>query len=117
VHLSLAHSVLFLAVRYYLLGLVVLAALVPRLRPRAAFAVLYTSAVDYSLKRPHMTYPSYLGCYVLEHSAYQVGVALGCLQRRTLRSYRISLLARPGGRVRSGQSFSEASSPPRSRAT
>jgi mycofactocin system glycosyltransferase len=117
VHLSLAHSLLFLAVRYCLLGLVVLSALVPRLRLPVAFAVLYTSAVDYSVKRPRISYPGYLACYVLEHSAYQVGVALGCLQRRTLRPYRISLAARPGGRVRPGQPSSEASSPPRSRAT
>jgi mycofactocin system glycosyltransferase len=117
VHLSFAHSLLFLAVRYCLLGLVVLSAFFPRLRLPLVFAVLYTSAVDYSVKRPRMSYPSYLGCYVLEHSAYQVGVAAGCLRRRTLRPYRISLLARPGGRVRPGQSSSEASSPPRSRAT
>jgi mycofactocin system glycosyltransferase len=117
VHLSLAHSLLFMAVRYCLLGLVGLAAFVPRLRLPVAFAVLYTSAVDYSVKRPRMSYPSYVGCCVLEHSAYQVGVALGCLQRRTLRPYRISLVAPPGGRVRPGQSSSEASSPPSSRAT
>jgi mycofactocin system glycosyltransferase len=117
VHLSLAHSLLFLAVRYCLLGLVVLSAFVPRLRPAVAFAVVFTSAVDYSVKRPRMIFPTYLGCSVLEHSAYQVGVALGCLRRRTLRPYQISLAARPGGRVRPGQSLSEASSPPRSRAT
>jgi mycofactocin system glycosyltransferase len=117
VHLSLAHSLLFLAVRYCLLGLVVVSAFVPRLRLPVAFAALYTSAVDYSVKRPRMTYPTYAGCYVLEHSAYQVGVALGCLRRRTLRPYRISLAARPGGRVRLGQLPLGASSPPRSRAT
>jgi mycofactocin system glycosyltransferase len=116
VHLSLAHSLLFLAVRYGLIGLAVAAVLFPRLRLPVAFAVLYTSAVDYSVKRPRMSYPSFVGCSVLEHSAYQVGVALGCLRRRTLRPYRISLLARPGGRVRAGQSW-EASSPPSSRAT
>ena len=118
VHLSLAHSLLFLAVRYALIGLAVAAVLVPRLRLPVAFAVLYTSAVDYSVKRPRMSYPGFAACSVLEHSAYQVGVALGCLQQRTLRPYRISLLARPGGRVPSpGQSSSEASSPPSSRAT
>jgi hypothetical protein len=69
------------------------------------------------VKRPRMTYASYLGCSVLEHSAYQVGVALGCLHRHTLRPYHISLAARPRGRVRLGQSLLEASSPPRSRAT
>ena len=117
VHLSLAHSLLFLAVRYCLLGLVVPATFVPRLRLPLAFAVLYTSAVDYSVKRPRMTFASYVGCAVLEHSAYQVGVALGCLRRRTLRPYLISLAARPRGPVRPGQPLSRASSPPRSRAT
>ena len=122
VHLSLAHSLLFLGVRYCLIGLTVAAVFIPRLRLPVAFAVLYTSAVDYSVKRPRMSYPSYVGCYVLEHSAYQVGVALGCLQRRTLRPYRVSLLARPGGRVRAGEPVrpgqpSSASSPPSSRAT
>jgi mycofactocin system glycosyltransferase len=117
VHLSLAHGLLFLAERYSLIGLAVAAVLVPRLRLPVAFAVLYASAVDYSVKRPRMSYPGFAACSVLEHSAYQVGVALGCWQQRTLRPYRISLLARPGGRVRAGQSSSEASSPSSSRAT
>ena len=91
VHLSLIHSLLFLAVRYCLLGLAVLGVFIPRLRPLVVFTVLYTSAIDYSVQRPRMAYQSFLGCYVLDHAAYQVGVAIGCLERRTLRPYRLSL--------------------------
>jgi mycofactocin system glycosyltransferase len=99
-HLSLVHSLFFVTVRYYLLGLAVLAAFVPPLRLVTGFAVLYSSAVEYSVRRPRLTYASFLACYVLEHAAYQLGVASGCLQHRTLRPYRMSLRTRAGQLVR-----------------
>lgn len=94
VHLSLVQSLFFLCVRYYLLALVLLAAVVPRFRLLVGFVALYVSATDYSVRRPRLSYPAFAGCSLLEHAAYQVGVAIGCLQRRTLRPYRLTLTPR-----------------------
>ena len=93
-HLSLVHSLFFLAVRYYLIALALLSVFVPAVRPVTVFAVLYTSVVTYSIQRPRLSYPSFLGCYLLEHGAYQLGVAIGCWRGRTLRPYRVSAQAR-----------------------
>jgi hypothetical protein len=60
---------------------------VPGIRLLATIALLYSSAVDYSTKRPRMAYPTYLAYYLAEHTAYQVGVLAGCMQARTFRSY------------------------------
>ena len=41
--------------------------------------------VDYLLLRPALNPVVFSGFYVVENLAYQLGVALGCLRRRTTR--------------------------------
>ena len=89
-HLSLVYYLFFHLVRYYLIVLVAAAVALPAIWPLAAFAVLYTGVVDYAVQRPRLGLATFLGYRVLEHAAYQLGVASGCLRQRTLRPYRVS---------------------------
>ena len=59
----------------------------PGVRLLTAIALLYSAAVDYATKRPRLGYPTYLGYYLAEHTAYQAGVIAGCVRARTFRSY------------------------------
>ncbi len=86
-HLSMLYFVYFHLVRYYLVPLATAGLFAPGVRLLTAFAVLYSSAVDYSTKGPRIGYPTYLGYYLAEHTAYQMGVIAGCVRARTFRSY------------------------------
>jgi hypothetical protein len=69
----------------------------------AGFGVLCTSVVDFSVKRPRLWYPTFLFFYLAEHSAYQTGVLVGCLQSRSFRSY-VPTFRRPRTRLAPGGS-------------
>jgi hypothetical protein len=86
-HLSFAYVLSFHLVRYYLVALVVLGALWPGVGALAAVAVVGVGAVEYATRRPRLSLPLYLAFFTAEHTAYQVGVAVGCFRRRTFRSY------------------------------
>jgi mycofactocin system glycosyltransferase len=86
-HLSMLSFTYFHLVRYYLVPLTAAGLFAPGVRLLTAFAVLYSSAVDYSTKRPRIDYPTYLAYYLAEHTAYQIGVFAGCVRARTFRSY------------------------------
>ena len=86
-HLSMLYFVYFHLTRYYLGPLTVGGAAVPGLWALEAAAVLYSAGVDYSTKRPRLSFPAYLAYYVAEHAAYQAGVAAGCVRARSFRSY------------------------------
>jgi mycofactocin system glycosyltransferase len=86
-HLSMLYFVYFHLVRYYLGPLAVAGLLTPGAWALSAFAILYAGAVDYSTRRPCMSFPGYLGYYLAEHIAYQGGVIAGCVRSRTFRSY------------------------------
>ncbi len=110
-HLAMLYFAYFHLVRYYLVPLTAAGLFVPGVRLLPVFAALYSAAVDYSTKRPRLDFPTYLGYYVAEHAAYQIGVLVGCVRARTFRSY-LPLLQRvrhPGDR-RSLPARSELSS-------
>jgi mycofactocin system glycosyltransferase len=90
-HLSYLYFILFRLVRYHLLVLIAAGLAVRAAWLLAAVAVLYTSAVDHTTRRPRLDFPRFLVYSVLEHSAYQVGVGLGCLRQGTLRPYKVVL--------------------------
>lgn len=102
-HLSTSYFLFFHLVRYYLLLLVAAGFALPGLWWFAGFAVLYTSVVDYSVKRPRLWYPTFLFFYLAEHAAYQAGVLAGCLQARSFRSY-VPTFRRPRTRLAPGGS-------------
>ncbi len=86
-HMSMIYFVYFHLVRYYLVPLVAFGFIVRGLWRLIAAAVLYAGGVDYFTRKPRMGYSTYLGYYLAEHIAYQIGVAAGCIQSRTARSY------------------------------
>jgi mycofactocin system glycosyltransferase len=102
-HLSTSYFLLFHVVRYYLLPLVVAGFVLPGLWVLAVFAVLYSSVVDYAVKRPRLWYPTFLCFYLAEHTAYQSGVLVGCLRSRSFRSY-VPTFRRPRARLAPGGS-------------
>lgn len=90
-HLSMLYFVYFHLVRYYLVLLAV-AGMISRGTWRlGALAAVYAGTVDYATRRPRLAYPTYLGCYLAEHIAYQVGVIAGCVRAETFRSYLLTL--------------------------
>jgi mycofactocin glycosyltransferase len=90
-HLSMMYFVYFHLVRYYLAPLAAAGLVAPGAWLLASVAVLYAAAVDYSVKKPRLSFPAYLGYYLAEHGAYQAGVVLGCLRAGTWRSYAVAL--------------------------
>lgn len=90
-HLSLLYFVSFHLVRYHLVALAVLGLAWRRAWALGGFAALVSGTTDYVARRPRLPYPAYLGLYLAEHLAYQLGVLAGCLQERTLRPYAITL--------------------------
>lgn len=86
-HLSLLYFIYFHLVRYYLLPLSGVSLFVPGVRRLILVAALYSSALDYSAKRPRMGFLAYLAFYTAEHSAYQLGVIAGSIRAGTFRSY------------------------------
>jgi hypothetical protein len=98
--LSFIYFLLFHLVRYYLAALLALGFAVPRLWLLAGFSLIYAAAVDFTVKKPRLNFLPFLFYYSAEHLAYQLGVAAGCVRRRSFRSYRVSVQRRwrrPGG--------------------
>jgi mycofactocin system glycosyltransferase len=86
-HLSMVYFVYFHLVRYYLAPLAAAGLFAPGVRLLTAVAIAYAGGVDYITRRPRMSYPVYLGYYLMEHAAYQTGVVAGCVRARSFRCY------------------------------
>ena len=86
-HCSMGYFFSFHLIRYYLVLLIPLGLLVPSAWLLSLVALLLASAVDYTTRRPRLPYPIYVMYYTLEHLAYQLGVAIGCLRSRKFGSY------------------------------
>lgn len=86
-HFSFAYFISFHILRYYFILLLLCGLFYPPLWLFCAVTLIITSAVDYTTKRPGLSYPLFLFYYLLEHSAYQIGVFTGCIRRRSFRSY------------------------------
>jgi len=79
-HLSALYFVSFRLVRYHLWTLAALGAIFPGVRLLGAACILYAAGVDFSTRRPRLSFPVYLGLYVAEHAAYQTGAHAGRLR-------------------------------------
>ncbi|MFH1646547.1 MAG: mycofactocin biosynthesis glycosyltransferase MftF [Chloroflexota bacterium] len=89
-YLSLFYFAFFHLVRYYLILIFALGFLLHPLWLFGGLAIVYTSIVDFTVKKPQLNYPAFLFFYLLEHLAYQVGVFRGCLKQRYFGSYLLS---------------------------
>lgn len=88
-YLSLFYFISFHLFRYYALLLLLLGIVFHPFLLLVAGVLLCASIVDYSVKRPRLSFPSFLLYYTLEHLAYQIGVFAGCLRHGTFGSYRV----------------------------
>jgi hypothetical protein len=97
-HLSMLYFVYFHLTRYYLGPLTLAGTVAPGFWALEAAAVLYSAGIDYSTRRPRLSFPVYLAHYLAEHAAYQTGVVKGCLEAGSFRSYLATLESprRPG---------------------
>jgi mycofactocin glycosyltransferase len=86
-HLSMLYFAYFHLTRYYLGPLAAAGAVSPGFWAMEAAAVLYSAGVDYSTRKPRMSFAAYLAYYLGEHIAYQTGVVRGCVRVRSFRSY------------------------------
>ncbi len=77
----------FHLIRYYLVFMVLAGFILPSIWLLGIGALLISSIVDFSLKKPNMNYLSFLVIYIFEHVAYQWGVMAGCLNQRFFRCY------------------------------
>lgn len=87
-HVSFLYFASFHMVRYYLLLFFVGGMLLPSLWLLGLAMLVYAALVDYILKRPKLSFIAFLLYYTLEHLCYQAGVAVGCVQARSLSPYR-----------------------------
>jgi mycofactocin system glycosyltransferase len=88
--LSFYYFAFFHLARYYLVLFIGFGFLWHPLWIFGGLAVVYASAVDFSVRKPALLYPVFLFYYFLEHLAYQVGVFWGCLKTGYFGSYRLS---------------------------
>jgi mycofactocin system glycosyltransferase len=88
--LSFFYLAFFHLARYYLVVFIGFGFLWRPLWILGGLAVVYASAIDFSVKKPALLYPVFLYFYFLEHLAYQVGVFWGCLKKGYFGSYRLS---------------------------
>jgi mycofactocin glycosyltransferase len=107
-HLSMLYFVYFHLTRYYLGPLEIAGAVAPGFWALEAAALLYSAGVDYSTRRPRMSFPAYLACYLAEHAAYQTGVVAGCVRTGSFRSY-VPVFERQGPPAASGSAVSVGS--------
>lgn len=86
-HASMLYFSYFHLVRYHLGPLAATGLLSRGVWVLAAVAAVYSSAVDYSTKKPRLPYLAFLGYFLADHAAYQAGVIAGCVRTGTFRSY------------------------------
>lgn len=89
VYLSFWHFLAFHWIRYYLVPLFLLGFALHSLWLVGFLLLIFAALVDYSVKRPKLAIPIFLFYYTLDHIAYQIGVVVGCVRKRSFRAYRI----------------------------
>jgi len=88
---SLLYYLCYHLVRYYATPLFLIALIVPGTWAWAlpVATLLCAAGVDYSIKKPGLTFICFSGIYLLEQLAYGSGVFWGCLSRKCFTSYRV----------------------------
>ncbi len=89
---SLVYYLSYHLSRYYIFPLLSVSLLLPKFFPVPVFVMLCAAWVDHSVRKPQLSFVSYLRIYMLEQVAYGAGVFWGCLHNRCFDNYRISLM-------------------------
>jgi hypothetical protein len=91
---SLIYYLSYHLIRYYAIPLCVIGLIIPVpwswLIP--AVILITASAVDFTIKKPELSFLRYCGIYFLEQIAYGAGVFWGCVSRKCFSSYRVVIL-------------------------
>ncbi len=86
-HISFAYHTSSYLVRYYLILLIPLSFLYPKICGLLLFLVIFSGSVDFSVKKPRINLFSFLFFYTLDQIAYQTGAFWGCVLNKNFGSY------------------------------
>lgn len=86
-HFSFAYHTSSYLVRYYLIFLIPLSFLYPKMFGLLLFLVIFSGSVDFSIKKPRINLFSFLFFYTLDQLAYQTGAFWGCIVNKNFGSY------------------------------
>ena len=91
-HFSFAYHASSYLVRYYLIFLIPLSFLYPRIGGLLLLLVVFSGSVEFSVKKPRINLFSFLFFYTLDQIAYQTGAFWGCVVNKNFGSYIPGLL-------------------------
>jgi mycofactocin system glycosyltransferase len=89
---SLVYYLCYHLVRYYSAPLIVMALFASVMWAVFGFVLVCAAGVDYAVKKPRLSFPAFVGIYLLEQVAYGAGVFWGCLSRKCFASYKVLIL-------------------------
>jgi mycofactocin system glycosyltransferase len=95
-HFSFAYHTSSYLVRYYLIFLIPLSFLYPRMCGLLLVLVIFSGSVDFSVKKPRINLFSFLFFYTLDQIAYQTGAFWGCVVNKNFGSYVPGILKKVG---------------------
>jgi GT2 family glycosyltransferase len=91
-HFSFSYQTSSYLSRYYLIFLVPLSLLFPKVWGFLFFLLIFSGSVEFSIKKPKINLLYFLFFYTIEQFAYQTGVFWGCLRKKNFGSYFPTLL-------------------------
>jgi hypothetical protein len=86
-HFSFSYQTSAYLTRYYLIFLIPLSFLCPKILGFLLFLLIFSGSVDFSIKKPKIHFFSFFFFYTLDQFAYQTGVFWGCLIKKNFGSY------------------------------
>ena len=89
---------LYHAVRYYVLPMLVLAAIFQPFVAVAVAAIVFASLVEYLRKMPRLNYLEFLFFFLMEHMWYQAGALWGSIRRKSFKNYRLMFVTSRSGK-------------------
>ncbi len=95
-HFSFAYHTSSYLARYYLIFLIPLSFLYPKMWGLLLFLVIFSGSVDFSIKKPRINLFSFLFFYTLDQLAYQTGAFWGCVVNKNFGSYIPGILKKIG---------------------
>jgi mycofactocin system glycosyltransferase len=95
-HFSFSYQTSSYLTRYYLIFLVPLSFLFPKVLGFLLFLLIFSGSVEFSIKKPKTNLFYFLFFYTLDQFAYQTGVFWGCLMKKNFGPYFPVLLKKSG---------------------
>jgi mycofactocin system glycosyltransferase len=86
-HYSFSYQTSSFLARYYLIFLIPLSLLYPKIWGFLFFLLIFSAFIDFLIKRPKIHFISFLFFYMLDQFAYQTGVFWGCMKNKTFMPY------------------------------